>query len=64
MRHMKGNVYLVNANSYFSRPSPRVVEGIEVLAGILHPELFQLADVVLKRLRPPPDRGRQVRSPR
>lgn len=35
-----GNVYLVNANSYFSRPSPRVVQGIEVLAGILHPELF------------------------
>lgn len=35
-----GNVFAVNANSFFSRPAPRVVEGIEILAGILHPELF------------------------
>ncbi len=35
-----GSIFLMNANSYFSRPSPRVVEGVEILAGILHPELF------------------------
>lgn len=36
----KGHCYAVDANSYFSRPSPRTVEGIELLAGILHPDLF------------------------
>lgn len=35
-----GNVFAVNANSYFSRPAPRVVEGIEILAALLHPDLF------------------------
>lgn len=36
----KGHCYVVDANSYFSRPSPRTVEGIELLAGMLHPDLF------------------------
>ncbi len=36
----KGHCYIVDANSYFSRPSPRVVSGIELLAGIIHPEIF------------------------
>jgi iron complex transport system substrate-binding protein len=34
-------VYAVNANSYFARPGPRVVEGIELLAHLLHPTLFK-----------------------
>ena len=33
--------YVVNANSYFSKPSPRIVAGIEILAKILHPDLFK-----------------------
>lgn len=33
-------VYAVDANSYFARPGPRVVEGAELLAKIIHPELF------------------------
>jgi hypothetical protein len=33
-------VYAVNANSYFARPGPRVVEGAELLAHLIHPELF------------------------
>jgi len=33
-------VYAVDANSYFARPGPRVVEGAELLARIIHPELF------------------------
>jgi predicted dehydrogenase len=33
-------VYAVDANSYFARPGPRVVEGIELLAHLFHPELF------------------------
>ncbi len=35
----KGHVYLVDANSYFSRPGPRVVDGLEILGRILHPEI-------------------------
>ena len=39
-----GRVYAVDANSYFARPGPRVVEGAELLAQLIHPELFDLAD--------------------
>lgn len=35
----KGHVYLVDANSYFSKSGPRVVDGLEILARILHPEI-------------------------
>jgi len=35
-----GRVYTVDANSYFARPGPRVVEGTELLAHLLHPGLF------------------------
>jgi iron complex transport system substrate-binding protein len=34
-----GRVYVVDANSYFARPGPRVVEGTELLAHLIHPEL-------------------------
>ena len=33
-------VWAVDANSYFSRPAPRLVEGVGILARILHPEAF------------------------
>src|SRR5712692_5289243 len=33
-------VYAVDANSYFARPGPRVVEGTELLAHLFHPDLF------------------------
>ena len=36
-----GRVYAVDANSYFARPGPRVVEGAELLAQLIHPELFE-----------------------
>ena len=32
-------VYAVDANAYFARPGPRVVEGVEVLAHLFHPDL-------------------------
>jgi iron complex transport system substrate-binding protein len=35
-----GRVWAVDANSHFSRPGPRLVDGLEALAAILHPELF------------------------
>jgi iron complex transport system substrate-binding protein len=34
-----GEVVAVDAASYFSRPGPRIVEGLELLAHIMHPEL-------------------------
>jgi len=34
----KGRVYAVDGNAYFSRPGPRVVDGIELVARILHPD--------------------------
>jgi iron complex transport system substrate-binding protein len=36
----KERVFAVDANSYFARPGPRVIQGIELLAHLLHPELF------------------------
>jgi len=33
-------IYLVNASAYFARPGPRIVDSLELLAGILHPEEF------------------------
>ncbi len=36
----QGRVYAVDANSYFARPGPRVVEGTELLAHLIHPDLF------------------------
>jgi len=36
----ENNVYAVDANSYFSKPSLRTITGIEVLAKIIHPDVF------------------------
>jgi iron complex transport system substrate-binding protein len=35
-----GRVYAVDANSYVARPGPRVVEGAELVARLIHPALF------------------------
>jgi iron complex transport system substrate-binding protein len=35
-----GQVFLVDANHYFSRPGPRLVDSLEILAEILHPQVF------------------------
>ncbi len=34
-------VFVVDGSSYFSRPGPRVVDGVELLAQVLHPERFE-----------------------
>jgi iron complex transport system substrate-binding protein len=39
-----GEVWAVDATSYFSRPGPRVVDGVEILARIIHPEIFGMPD--------------------
>ncbi len=36
----RGETYLVDARAYFARPGPRIVDSLEMLAGILHPEEF------------------------
>ncbi|HEY0006650.1 MAG TPA: cobalamin-binding protein [Pyrinomonadaceae bacterium] len=47
-----GEVWAVDATSYFSRPGPRVARGVEILARILHPEIFG-----------PPEKDEAVRVP-
>jgi len=48
-------VVAVDASAYFSRPGPRLVEGIELLGHLLHPELVPA---------PPPGRALEVTAPR
>jgi iron complex transport system substrate-binding protein len=48
-----GNVFAVDASSFFSRPGPRIVDGLEILAWAIHPEGF-----------PQPPRDRAVRVER
>lgn len=36
----EGRAYVVDASSYFNRSGPRVVDGVEILAALLHPERF------------------------
>lgn len=35
-----GQVYLCDGNQYLNRPGPRIVESLQILAEILHPDLF------------------------
>ena len=35
-----GRVYLTDASSYYNRSGPRLVDGLEILAALIHPELF------------------------
>jgi iron complex transport system substrate-binding protein len=36
-----GRVFAVDANAYFARPGPRLVEGVELMAHLVHPEHFE-----------------------
>jgi iron complex transport system substrate-binding protein len=36
---LNDRVFAVDANAYFSRPGLRVVDGVELLAHLIHPEL-------------------------
>ncbi len=36
-----GQVYITDGNSYFNRPGPRLADSLEILAEIIHPEMFQ-----------------------
>jgi len=41
-----GKIFAVDANSYFSRPGPRLADGIEILAHLIRPEIFPLDQVL------------------
>jgi iron complex transport system substrate-binding protein len=35
-----GRVYVMDASSYFARPGPRIVDGLELMAAVIHPKAF------------------------
>jgi iron complex transport system substrate-binding protein len=37
-----GRVFAVNGHAFFSRPGPRLVDGLEILAHTIHPEIFPM----------------------
>ena len=37
---VNNQIYVVDAGAYFARPGPRIVDSLEILAGILHPAEF------------------------
>ena len=39
---LNDRAFAVNANAYFARPGPRVVDGVELLAHLIHSELWDL----------------------
>ena len=50
--HNASRIYAADATAYFSRPGPRVVDGVELLAWALHPtEFAEPPDGRIVRLR-------------
>lgn len=37
----RGRVWVTDGSSYFNRPGPRLVMGLEILGHVLHPEIFK-----------------------
>jgi iron complex transport system substrate-binding protein len=54
-----GRAWVLDGNAYFSRPGPRVVDGIELLASLLHPERIS-APVGARAIRQSPSNVRQA----
>jgi iron complex transport system substrate-binding protein len=57
----EGRVYATDGSAYFSRPGPRLVESLEILAHIVHPQLFPAPR--LERAFSRLDLARSVSSP-
>ena len=49
VRHNR--VFVTDGSAYFSRPGPRLVDSLELLAHVIHPDLHPLPDWVLPPLR-------------
>jgi len=47
-----GSVFATNGSAYYSRPGPRLVEGLELMSRMIHPETFGS--------KMPPERARRV----
>jgi iron complex transport system substrate-binding protein len=47
----ESRVFAVDANAMFSRPGPRVVDGVELLAHLLHPEEYPDSGAPWSRIR-------------
>ncbi len=47
---LNGDVFVTDSSAYFSRSGPRLIDGVEILTGILHPNLFPAPDAT-KALR-------------
>ena len=39
------NVYITDGNQFFNRPGPRIIESLEILLEIIHPDLFELKHI-------------------
>jgi len=48
----EGRVLVADGNTYFSRPGPRLIDSLEMLAHALHPEAVPAAPVRLRRYAP------------
>jgi len=46
----EGRVFVLDGNAYVNRPSPRLADTLEIVAALIHPDLF-----------PPPDRDTHLR---
>ncbi len=44
-------VFAADGNQYFNRPGPRLVESLEILAAVLHPDTFHPTDTVSQAFR-------------
>jgi iron complex transport system substrate-binding protein len=53
-----GRAYVVDGSSYFNRSGPRVVDGVEILAGLLHPGLVGRPSGEVWDVWTAPERGR------
>jgi iron complex transport system substrate-binding protein len=51
-----GQVFVADGNQYFNRPGPRLLESLEILAGIVHPEVFTPRHALRAPPRPSPCR--------
>ena len=49
-----GRVFLVDGVSFFHRPGPRLIESLEILAALIHPELCELPEELKGAVEPFP----------
>ena len=54
-----GRVFLADGNRYFNRPGPGLAETLEILAEVLHPEVFEFGHEGTGWLRAEPDEARR-----